>query len=159
VPRVRVLALAVLCLPLAAGATNENRFIGALSWLVGRWEMSRLDRVVQEEWLPPMGNTMMCIGRVVEGDSLVDYEFVIIREHGVRGFAYEAHPMGQEAATFLSPTVGSNQSIVFENLSHDFPQRIGYQLVNADSLVAWVEGPSNGKTKRNEFGYRRVVDK
>ncbi len=96
---------------------------------------------------------MMGVGRVVKGDSVVDYEVVFIREHGSR-FAYEAHPSGQETATFLS-TVVTDTSIVFENLAHDFPQRIGYQRCGEDSVYAWVEGPSGGKTKRNEFPYRR----
>jgi len=132
----------------------EVATLGRLAWLEGRWEMSRSGRIIQEEWLPALGNTMMCIGRVVNGDSLVDHEIVILRQHGSR-LAYEAHPMGQQPATFLSTHISDN-SVVFENLAHDFPQRIGYQRQGKDSLLAWVEGPSNGKTKRNEFAYRRV---
>jgi hypothetical protein len=56
---------------------------------------------------------------------------------------------------FHSITITEN-SIVFENLAHDFPQRVGYQLVGPDSLMAWIEGPRNGKMKRIEFPYQRV---
>lgn len=128
--------------------------LGRLAWLEGRWEMSRSGRIIQEEWLPALGNTMMCIGRVVNGDSLVDHEIVILRQHGSR-LAYEAHPMGQKPATFLSTQI-TDHSVVFENLSHDFPQRIIYQRKGTDTLVAWVEGLSNGKTRRNQFVYRRI---
>jgi len=152
-PRARFVSLVLLSV-LAAAASAEERPISRLAWLEGRWETARPRLVTQEQWLPPLGNTMMCIGRVVKSDCLVDYEVVIIREHGSR-FAYEAHPLGQESATFLS-TVVTDSTVIFENLAHDFPQRIGYQRFGADSLVAWVEGPSHGKTKRNEFAYRRV---
>jgi hypothetical protein len=152
--RARTVSLVLLCGLLTASAP-EKRSISRLAWLEGRWEVSRPRLVTQEEWLPALGNTMLCIGRVVKSDSLVDYEVVIIREHGSR-FAYEAHPKGQEAATFLS-TVVTDSTVVFENLAHDFPQRIGYQRFGADSLLAWIEGPARGKTKRNEFGYRRVT--
>ena len=32
---------------------------------------------------------------------------------------------------------------MFEDLLHDFPQRIGYRLIGPDSLLAWIEGTSN----------------
>lgn len=147
-------ALFLFILACTRDADAKDTALKRLAWLEGRWERNSPAMVVQEQWLPALGNTMMCIGRTVKGDSLVDYELVIIREHGAR-FAYEAHPAGQETATFLSTTI-TESSIVFENLQHDFPQRVGYQLIGGDSLLAWIEGPSKGQTKRIEFPYRRV---
>ena len=155
--RIHVVSLLLLaCLAAAAAGKDDKkpRNIDHLAWLQGRWQHVRHDRITDEVWLPPIGNSMMGVGRVVKGDSVVDYEVVFIREHGSR-FAYEAHPSGQETATFLS-TVATDMSIVFEYLAHDFPQRIGYQRCGDDSVYAWVEGPSGGKTKRNEFPYRRA---
>ena len=68
---------------------------------------------------------------------------------------YVAHPSGQPAAEFLSTTV-SGDTVLFENPAHDFPQRIGYRRQGA-SLLAWIEGARNGKTRRVEFPYRRVA--
>jgi len=45
--------------------------------------------------------------------------------------------------------------VVFENLQHDFPQRVGYKR-DGDALLAWIEGPRNGQTRRIEFPYRKV---
>jgi len=45
---------------------------------------------------------------------------------------------------------------VFENLKHDFPQRIGYERTSVDRLEAWIEGPQNGQTRRLAFSYARV---
>ena len=156
-PGLRAFSIVSLFVILADGAPAlaGSAKIGQLSWMNGRWEGSSPQLTIQEEWLPALGNTMVCIGRTVKGDSLVDYELVIIREHGTR-FAYEAHPAGQETATFLSTTL-TGSSVVFENLDHDFPQRVGYQLAGTDSLLAWIEGPKNGQMKRIEFPYRRVT--
>jgi hypothetical protein len=38
----------------------------------------------------------------------------------------------------------SANEVVFENPEHDFPKRIGYRLVSADSLEAWVDGGCTG---------------
>ena len=50
----------------------------------------------------------------------------------------------------------SMDSVVFENKEHDFPQRVGYRRLGADSVLAWIDGTSNGKAQRFEFPYRRV---
>ena len=54
--------------------------------------------------------------------------------------------------------------MVFENLQHDFPQRVAYERQGAD-LLAWIEGPSKGTMlgtapgplQRIEYPYRRVA--
>lgn len=44
-----------------------------------------------------------------------------------------------------------NNNYIFENKKHDFPQRIGYNQVNSDTLHAWIEGFSKGKNKKEKF--------
>lgn len=145
-----------LLLWMAADPSTAQRRDGirAVAWLQGAWERVTPQQTVEEQWLAPRGNTMMGIGRTVKSDSLVEYEMIILRARGSQ-LVYEAHPSGQAPAEFRSKSV-SDSSVVFENLEHDFPQRVGYELRGADSLIAWVEGPSKGKTKRVEFHYRRL---
>lgn len=140
-----------LCLSLQT--TPRAPGIDDVSWLTGCWEYSSGGQTVEEHWMAPRGRTMVSVGRTVKGDTLVEFETVVIRELDGR-LAYEAHPSGQASAVFLSRSVG-NREVVFENLEHDFPQRIGYKR-DGDALHAWVEGPRNGQTRRLEFPYRRV---
>ena len=44
----------------------------------------------------------------------------------------------------------------FENLQHDFPQKISYQNIQNDSLIALVSGIQNGVAKKYEIPMRRV---
>ena len=85
---------------------------------------------------------MMNAGRTVQGDKLVEFETVIIREQDGR-LAYEAHPSGQQSAVFLSQRVGDRE-VVFENLQHDFPQRVGYKR-DGDSLLGGLKGPETDR--------------
>jgi hypothetical protein len=98
---------------------------------------------------------MLGMGRTVRGEDLVEYEVVVLREEEGR-LAYDAHPSGQPPAVFLSRSVDGS-SVVFENLRHDFPQRVGYRRDGADSLLAWIEGTRKGQVKRVEFPYRRAA--
>ena len=111
------------------------------------------DRVVEEQWMAPRGGAMLGAGRTVQGGRLVEHEFVVIREDSGR-LVYEARPSGQPPAAFPAREV-TPRSVVFENLQHDFPQRIGYSRED-DGVLAWIEGPRNGQTRRVEFSYRRA---
>ena len=149
-----MMSLLAVAFALALQVPSPVTSIDDVAWLTGCWEYSSGSRTVEEHWLAPRGKTMMNAGRTVQGDKLVEFETVIIREQDGR-LAYEAHPSGQQSAIFLSQRVGDRE-VVFENLQHDFPQRVGYKR-DGDSLLGWIEGPRNGQTRRIEFPYRRVA--
>jgi hypothetical protein len=104
--------------------------------------------------MAPRGDAMIGMSRAVRDGRMVGYELVIIRAD-TAGFVYEAHPSGQAAAQFPAILV-SDTALVFEDLEHDFPQRIGYDRVGADSLIGWIEGEREGTLRRIDFPYRRV---
>jgi hypothetical protein len=147
-----VAALLIAALAIS-GAIDAPLTLDRVAWLQGCWEARSPSRVIEENWMAPRGGTMIGTGRTVRADTLAEYELIVLR--AVNGtLAYEAHPSGQAVATFTAREAGD--SVVFSNPAHDFPQRVGYRRVGADSLVAWIEGERNGRTRRIEFLYRRV---
>ena len=128
--------------------------IDRVAWLQGCWLLRDGDRTIEEQWLSPRADSMLGVGRTTRADRLIEYEMVLIRASG-RQLAYEAHPSTEEPALFMSASIGE-RSIVFENLKHDFPQRIGYERTSADRLLAWTEGTQDGQMKRIEYPYSRV---
>jgi hypothetical protein len=137
--------------PGVPNGSSEPVRIENVAWLAGCWESVSGERTVEEQWMAPRGGTMIGVGRTIRGDKLVEYEVVVLREKDGR-LAYEAHPSGQAGAAFLSRSVTAS-TVVFENLQHDFPQRVGYQSNGPDSLLAWIEGVRNGRLRRVEFPY------
>jgi Domain of unknown function (DUF6265) len=128
--------------------------IAAVGWLQGCWQIADGDRVVDEQWMAPRAGIMLNMGRTVLGNRLVEYEWVrLVEKEGA--LEYEAHPSGQAPAVFTARTATATE-VVFENPAHDFPQRVGYKR-DGDSLLAWIEGTNNGKSRRVEFPYRRVA--
>ena len=138
---------AALAMPAAASGVQE------LAWLQGCWRMTAGERTVEEQWMAPRGGAMLGAGRTVQAGRLLEYEFIVIREDGGR-LVYEARPSGQAMATFPAREQ-TPRSVVFENLQHDVPQRIGYSR-EGDQLLAWIEGPRNGQVRRIEFKYQRA---
>ena len=83
----------------------------------------------------------------------MSFEFLRI-EKTAAGIAYIAQPQGRPPTSF--PLVESSANrVVFENKTHDFPQRIIYWR-ERDSLHARVEGPKNGREQAMEWTWMRV---
>jgi Domain of unknown function (DUF6265) len=146
----------LLSLLLAASASSATpaASVTQLHWLQGCWERSADGRAVEEHWLSPRAGSMLGIGRTTRDGVLVEYEFMAILERD-GALVFRAHPSGQATTEFIARESGAD-GVVFENLAHDFPQRVGYRRDGADALLAWIEGTADGKARRIEFPYRRV---
>jgi len=153
----RALVLALLLTVGAPWRAHAQTRLESVSWLIGCWELLSSDQnqLIQESWGAPIGNSMLGMSRTVRDGKLLEFESIILRVEKGK-LAYEAHPQGQPTATFLSTRI-ADRTAIFENPKHDFPQKIGYQLKNDSSLLAWIEGTVDGKQSRREFPYHRVV--
>jgi hypothetical protein len=112
--------------------------------------------VVDEHWMAPAAGVMLGMSRTVMRGKAIEHEFLQIREGPGGALYYVAMPSGQKEAAFQVKSLSATEA-VFENLQHDFPQRISYALQPDGSLLAAIEGPGqNGQVRRVEFSYRRV---
>ena len=127
--------------------------VADLFWLSGCWQGRQGTAIVEEMWSKPAGTTMLGLGRTVRGDRTVSFEFMQFREQNGT-LAFLPQPQGGAQVTFpLKESTAAK--FVFENLKHDFPQRVTYERKNS-LLVASIEGTENGKFSRHEFVMRKV---
>jgi hypothetical protein len=124
-----------------------------LSFLAGCWRMEGKGRVVEEHWMAPAGGSLIGMSRTVVNGKTSEYEFLHIRDLPA-GLAYIAKPSNQPEATFMATSKTADE-IVFENLAHDFPQRIRYRVAG-NRLHARIEGTMNGKAHGIDFTYTRT---
>lgn len=102
----------------------------------------------------PLGNSMLGMSRTVAGGALREWE--LLRIVPIAGkLSYVATPSGQKETVF-GATVVSDTLVAFENPTHDFPQRIAYRRVGADSLVARISGTANGRERAIDFAMKRA---
>ncbi len=151
---VGVLAL-VMLLPGGTLAMQSDTGTGRLTWMTGCWVQTRGSRVVEEQWTSPRGGSMLGTSRTITDGRLTEFEFVLLKEANGT-LVYEAHPSGQAGASFAAADVADGR-VVFENTTHDFPQRIGYEKQGPDMLAAWIEGRAGERTRRIDFAYTRTA--
>jgi len=124
-----------------------------LSWMAGCWELNRGSMVIEEQWTKPRGGIMLGVARTVKGDKVVETEFLkIAPEDGV--LVYSPRVNNREPVPFKLLRI-SETEVVFENLAHDFPQRIIYRK-QQDGLFARVEAGEKGKEKGQDIPMKKA---
>jgi Domain of unknown function (DUF6265) len=124
-----------------------------LSWMAGCWQQESSGRVVEEMWMAPRGDGMLGMSRTVAKGRIVEHEFLQIRVQEGR-LVYIAKPSRQPEATFTAKSAGARE-VIFENLAHDFPQRVIYRLQSDGNLAARIEGTEKGKSRGVDFAMKR----
>jgi hypothetical protein len=123
-------------------------------WMAGCWSGSRGGEQFTERWLVADAATMIGTSHTVKDGTLNAFEFLRVVLKGGTA-VYIAQPNGV-APTEFAATGQSTSTIVFVNPSHDFPKRVGYRLVDATHLTAWIDGGETAKGQRLEFAMTRA---
>lgn len=93
---------------------------------------------------------MLAVSRTVQNSKTESYEYLRIEESESGSLILFASPSGQSPARFDMKQLTANE-VVFENLTHDFPQRIIYRHLETDALLGRIEGQSDGRDIAIEF--------
>lgn len=136
--RSTVTIVALLLVPAAVAAQAP---IEKAAWLSGCWESKNERRTIIEMWMAPGGGMMLGSSRTVANGAVREYEHLRITASG-DSLVYTAIPSGQKESSFRGAP--GDGVLTFENPQHDFPTRITYTRMGADSATARVEGPGQG---------------
>ncbi|NOT33754.1 MAG: hypothetical protein HOP12_06235 [Candidatus Eisenbacteria bacterium] len=143
--------LAVLCTPWAAAAAEPR--LASLAWLSGSWGGVRDGVQYEEHWTSAEGGMLVGMHRDLRAGRTVGFEFLRVSQRGDT-IQYVSLPNGRGETHFPLKTLESRR-VVFENLAHDFPQRVIYWQSHPDSLSARIEGDVNGKLESMQWAWAR----
>lgn len=129
--------------------------LASLAWLAGSWARDSAGVRTEEHWMAPGGGLMVGMARSIAGGRVRSYEFLRIRESGDT-VAYLASPGGRPPTRFPLKEMG-DRWVVFENPTHDFPQRISYRLGADGRLTGRTEGMLRGRLEAEEWVWSRAA--
>ena len=152
--------LNLLVLILIGFCTNVNAQKApskTFAFILGSWEMQTPKGKIIEQWVQNPDKTLSGKSYRInaKGDSLLT-ETLQIKKIGKDTF-YCSTVTGQNEGkeTCFKLIATKDETYVFEDKTHDFPQRIVYQDRGKNDLLAWIEGELNGKSRKSEFRYKR----
>lgn len=136
---------------------SQTASVDTLGWMAGCWELSVPQRqmTIAEHWMKPSGGTLIGMSRTVRGGKTTGFEFIRIVTTET-GIDYVAKPSSSKDETAFKLVKASATEVVFENLAHDFPQRIIYRNQTPDALAARIEGTQNGKLNGMDIPMKRA---
>ena len=118
------------------------------------WSQKKNGAEVREMWLPPRDGAMAGVTLTTRKGkpAVAEYGKISVEKEGVTFTAM----VGAQPPTPFVLVPGKDGEAVFENKTHDFPQRVFYRRCGAD-LCAGIEGTANGKPQREEWRYTRLT--
>ena len=137
-------------------AAQQVKSVNSLSWFSGFWRMETGDRLIDEFWTPVVNNRMEGNSVTKINGKITDQETIVIEQDSTGNIYYRAKPAKQKGTSFKLVVLDS-LNVVFENMKHDFPQKIIYRKVSEDSLIASIEGIVKKKNRTIFFNYRKVI--
>lgn len=149
--RTAMLVAALLFAGAAQAAPADD--VQALGWLAGSWIQQGENRTVREVWLAPRDGVMSGLSQTNRPGRKPFTEFMTISAEPA-GATFTARLDGQPPTPFVLKPGPAGQA-TFENLAHDFPQRVTYRRCGED-LCARIEGVVDGKPQSQDWRYRRA---
>ena len=127
--------------------------MASLSWMSGCWAFERNGARMEEHWSKPAGDLMLGYSRTMRPGRPVFFEQLRI-ELKDGELTYIPLVGKQGPIPFTLKKSGANV-VVFENATHDYPQRIAYERVG-DELKAKTELLDTANPRTQAFNYKRV---
>ena len=131
---------------------KEQPSLADLKWLSGYWGSEHDGVEIEEYWMRPKGGLMLGVHREVRAGRAIGFEYLRI-EQRPDAISYLASPQGRAATAFELRELSETEAI-FENLKHDFPQRIVYELTDEDVLDVRIENESG--SNRMQWTWERI---
>ena len=114
------------------------RTLDDVAVLTGCWAGEMGPLTLEEQWGAASGAVMLATTRFIREGLVVDWEFARMVEDSA-GVTLWPYPRGTISEHGF-PLVSTDGALVFENLEHDFPVRIIYEVVSDDELRPRIEG-------------------
>jgi hypothetical protein len=125
-------------------------------WLVGQWEGIQGQGIYHEEWERISPDELSGSAYMIKKGEIVGVEKLQIQSHS-SGVYYIAEVSHNPGPVSFKLTSQDENIFVFENPEHDFPQKITYERIGEDKLMATVEADKGGKVRKINYELSRII--
>jgi hypothetical protein len=133
--------------------TKKTHRLDEIKWILGKWVMHGSEGTFHESWQLVSDTLFTGTGLLIsaKADTLFREYLRLADSAGTLWYIPRVSNQNNAEEVPFRKVKSSLSEIIFENLAHDFPQRIIYRKTAQDSIYATVEGMQNGKLRAEEF--------
>lgn len=136
--------------------TKTYEQLEKVNWLVGAWGNTTPEGNLTETWSQANDSTLTGKTVFMSGnDTLFTETIEIVQVNDSLLYNTKVSNQNQGKAVSFKASDITDKQIVFENPKHDFPQKITYNKISADSLVAEISGRKDGKESKESFPMKK----
>ncbi|MGC4100652.1 DUF6265 family protein [Ferruginibacter sp.] len=140
---------------LSAYITTRNDF-KRLYALEGTWRMKTKRGLLCEEWKKINDDHLQSRGYIIRNnDTIINERVALTRQGDDIFYTSTVENQNNKQPVAFKMTKQQGNSFIFENPQHDFPKRIVYELVNTDSLHAFIDDGIDDTGHIQHFYYKR----
>lgn len=127
-----------------------------MNWILGTWGNTSAEGDLTETWTKLndstyAGKTVFVAGK----DTMFTETIEIVQDKNELSYNTKVSNQNQGKAVSFKATTVNGSTFVFENPTHDFPQKIAYNKISADSLVAQISGMKDGKQSSESYPMKK----
>ena len=147
----------LIIISLNATAQNSTTDFKKLCLIRGTWSMETKRGILYEHWYDKDDSTLLGKSYKLNGSDTILLEEVQLIRKGVSIFYIPIvrSPNNEQPVVFTLVKT-DNETYIFDNPEHDFPQRVIYQLPKNEQLHAWIEGMDKGVYRKSDFFYKKM---
>jgi len=153
----RFITIALLVVPSLAGGGKEPVSIspGSINWLLNNWQGTFDGSNISETWKQVNDELYIGQGFVYGGFGSAD-TFVRedLRIQKIANYWAFIPVINEQPPVLFTLVSHENNTLIFENKEHDFPQRVCYAYEDG-KLHAWIEGQKGKKTVKEDYWYEK----
>lgn len=154
-----VIVIVVCVLFISCQNKSEKNFeqLEKMNWLIGNWENKMDDGILSETWKKENDSTFSGTTYfIINKKDTVHSETIHLTQLN-NELIYRPTVKGQnndESVDFKLSSESEN-TFVFENPKHDYPQKIVYKKVDENSLIATISGIQQGKQSTESYPMKK----
>ena len=131
--------------------------INVASWLLGNWESKSDEGTLTESWSKVNDSTFQATSYFIKEKDTIHFETITLQQKD-DVLTYSAKVLGQnnDKAVAFKQTNETPKQLTFENLKHDYPQKITYAHKTTADLAVKISGIQQGKPTSEEFIMKKI---
>lgn len=126
-------------------------------WLLGNWESKSAEGTLTENWKKVNDSTFQATSFFIKEKDTIHFETMTLQQKGeVLNYSAAVKGQNNDKKVAFKQTNKTPKQLTFENLKHDYPQKIIYTQKTADNLAVKISGIQQGKVSFEQFSMKRI---